>query len=146
MTPPSNAHTELTRRIAELEQKGGGKLDLPDGVYGVDRTLRLPRTVSLRMAPHAVIRALPGFEGEAVVLKAVHDKEKEVHMRSGWIRGGVIDGGKQLVTGLKIEGCTRLEVSELEVHNALRKGIHANGWYEVNMHNIRCNVAELRGA
>jgi len=41
---------------------------------------------------------------------------------------------------LKIEGGSRLEVSELEVLNAVQKGIHANGWYEINMHNIRCNV------
>ncbi len=140
MTQTANMHSELTRRIAELERRGGGTLDLPDGVHGIDRTLRLPRTVSLSMSPHATIRALPGFEGEAVVLKAVHDKEKEVHHRCGWIRGGVIDGAKLPVTGLKIEGCSRLEVSELEVHNALQKGIHSAGWYEVNMHNIRCNV------
>jgi len=41
---------------------------------------------------------------------------------------------------LKIQGGSRLEVSELEVLNAVQKGIHANGWYEINMHNIRCNV------
>lgn len=41
---------------------------------------------------------------------------------------------------MKIEGGSRLEVSELEVLNAVQKGIHANGWYEINMHNIRCNV------
>ncbi len=125
---------------ANWNANGGGTLDLPDGVYGINRTLRLPSTVSLSMSPHATIRALPGFEGEAVVLKAVHDKEKEVHQRSGWIRVGGIDGGKLPETGLKIEGCSRLEISELDVHNAVHKGIHSNGWYEVNMHNIRCNV------
>jgi len=140
MTPPSNVHAELTRRIAELEQKGGGTLELPDGVYGIDRTLRLSRTVSLRMSPHAIIRALPGFQGEAVVLKTATDKDKEIHERSGWIRGGVIDGGKMPLTGLKIEGGSRLEISEIEIHNAVHKGIHVNGWYEINLHNIRCNV------
>ena len=140
MTQPSNVHSELTERIGDLERKGGGTLDLADGAYGIDRTLRIPRTVSLCMSPHAIIRALPGFEGEAVVLKTATDKDREIHERSGIIRGGVIDGGKLPVTGLKIEGGSRLEVSELEVHNAVQKGIHANGWYEINMHNIRCNV------
>jgi hypothetical protein len=140
MTENQNAYAELTRRIAALEQSGGGTLELPDGVYGVDRTLRLPRTVSLCMTPNAIIRALPGFVGEAVVLKTATDKNRELHKRAGWIRGGIIDGGKLPVTGLKIEGGSRLEVSELEVLNALQKGIHANGWYEINMHNIRCNV------
>ena len=140
MTAPMDAHGDLTRHIAELERNGGGTLDLADGVYGVGRTLRLPRTVSLRMSPHGVIQALPGFEGEAVILKAAGDRDRELHKRSGWIRGGVIDGGKLPVTGLKIEGGARLEVSELEVHNAMHKGIHVNGWYEVNVHNIRCNV------
>ena len=140
MTGNPNVHAELTRRIAELEQNGGGTLELPDGVYGIDRTLRLPRTVSLCMTPNAIIRALPGFEGAAVVLKTATDKDREIHQRSGWIRGGIIDGGKLPVTGLKIEGGSRLEVSELEVINAVQKGIHANGWYEINMHNIRCNV------
>ena len=72
-----------------------GTLDLPDGIYGVDTTLRLPRTVSLRMAPHAVIRALPGFRGESVVLKTATGKDTDLHESSGWVHGGVIDGGKR---------------------------------------------------
>lgn len=140
MTTCTNAHAELTQRIAELERQGGGTLDLQDGIYGVDRTLRLPRNVSLRMAPHAVIRVLPGFEDDAVVLKAAADRDREMHEPSGWIRGGVIDGGKLPVTGLLIDGCSRLEISELEVRNAALKGIHTRGRYEVNLHNVRCNV------
>jgi len=140
VTPTACVHIELTNRIGELERRGGGTLDLPDGIYDVDRPLRLPRTVSLRMAPHAVIRALPGFEGEAVVVKAVIDKDREIHAPSGWIRGGVIDGNKLPVTGLLVDGGSRLEISELEVRNATMKGIHTRGWYEVNLHNVRCNV------
>ena len=135
-----NLHAELTGRIDELAQNGGGTLDLPDGVYGINKTLCLPRTVSLRMSPHARIRALPDFAGEAVVLKTATDKDTEIHQRSGTIHGGIIDGGKLPVTGLKIEGGSRLEISEIEIHNAVHKGIHINGWYEINLHNIRCNV------
>ena len=140
MSNASNVHAELTQKIAELERQGGGTLDLPDGIHGIDRPLRLPRIVSLRMTPHAIIRVLPGFKGEAVVVKAAVDGEREMHEPSGWIRGGVIDGGKLPVTGLLIDGCSRLEISELEVRNAALKGIHTRGRYEVNLHNIRCNV------
>ena len=140
MSNASTVHAELTQKIAELERQGGGTLDLPDGIHGIDRPLRLPRIVSLRMTPHAIIRVLPGFKGEAVVVKAAVDGEREMHEPSGWIRGGVIDGGKLPVTGLLIDGCSRLEISELEVRNAALKGIHTRGRYEVNLHNIRCNV------
>lgn len=114
MTPTAQAHTELTNRISELERRGGGTLDLPDGVYDVDRPLRLPRTVSLRMAPQAIIRALPGFEGEAVMVKSVTEKDREIHAPSGWIRGGIIDGNKLPITGLLVDGGSRLEISEIK--------------------------------
>ncbi|MBF0246060.1 MAG: hypothetical protein HQL31_12455 [Planctomycetes bacterium] len=138
-SPATDAHADLTRRIQNLELQGGGTLNLDDGIYGLGKTLRLPRRVSLCMSPHAILRAMPGFAGDAVLLKT-SGEEKNTHERSGIIRGGIIDGGRLQVTGLRIEGCARLEVTELEVLNALHKGIHANGWYEVNIHNIRCNV------
>jgi hypothetical protein len=136
-----NVHAELTHRISELEAQGGGTLELGDGLYGIDRTLELPRTVSLYMTPHAILRALPGFEDEIVVLK--HDRaerEQQVHEPAGWIRGGVIDGGRQPLTGLKVESVCRFEVSELEVRDATYKGIHSKAWYEINLSHVRCNV------
>ena len=44
---PANRHSELTQRITELEARGGGTLELGDGIYGIDRPLHLPRAVSL---------------------------------------------------------------------------------------------------
>jgi hypothetical protein len=130
---------DLTKRIAVLAKRGGGTLELGDGTYAIDRPLRLPASVSLCMTPHAIIRALPGFKGEAIVVK---DAGKDgIHKPCGWIRGGVIDGGRQPLTGLKIVYASRLEISELEVRDATYKGIHAaRGWYEVNLSHVRCNV------
>ena len=133
----TNVHAELTKRIAELDARGGGTLELGDDVYGIDRPLRLPRVVSLYMTPHAIIRALPGFQGEAVVVK---EGQKEDHAGAGWIRGGIIDGGRQPLIGLDVKSVCRLEISEVEVLDCTFKGFHLAGWYEINLSHVRCNV------
>ena len=135
---PASQHSELTQRIAKLETAGGGTLELGDGIYGIDRPLHLPRAVSLCMTQQAVIRALPGFQGEAVLVKDAG--REDCHESGGWIRGGVIDGGRQPLTGLKVERVCRMEIADLEVRNATYKGIHIAAWYEVNLNHVRCNV------
>jgi hypothetical protein len=136
-----NVHAELTQRIKALRVQGGGTLELGDGVYSIDRPLRLPREVSLYMTPHTVIRVLPDFDGDAILIKH-GDKEAEErsHDPAGWIRGGVLDGAKQSITGLKIEDVCRLEVAELEIKDATFKGIHSDARYEINLSHVRCNV------
>jgi len=69
-------HTELTKRIVVLEQRGGGTLELGDGVYEIGKPLRLPSSVSLVMTPNAVIRAKTGFEGDVVLIKGTGDSFK----------------------------------------------------------------------
>jgi hypothetical protein len=134
-----NSTQELQAQVVALAAAGGGTLQLSDGVYGLDATLILPLDVSLCMSPHAVLRALPGFAGEAVVLK--DSGEQARHHPGGWIRGGVIDGGKQPLTGLKVVRTSRLEIADIEVRNATFKGIHVDAGYEVNVSHARCNVA-----
>ena len=107
-------------------------------MYGIDRSLHIPLSVSLLMTPHTVIRALPDFQGEVVVYK--DGTEDGSHEPGGWIRGGVIDAGRQPLTGLQIGKLCRLEVLELEVRDALYKGIHIAGWYEINLSHVRVNV------
>ena len=135
---PENVLRKLNGQVKKLEAQGGGTLELGDGVHAIDRPLRLPASVSLCMTPHAVIKAMPKFSGEAIVIKSAG--EKGIHKSCGCIRGGVIDGGKQALTGLKIEYASRLEISELEVRDATYKGIHVVCWYEVNLSHVRCNV------
>lgn len=137
----SDCYPELTGRIAALEKRGGGTLELGDGVYEISRPLRLPLSVSLVMTPNAVLRARSGFSGDAVVIKEKGSKSKFT-VTSGWIRGGIIDGGLQPITGLKIEGVERLEIADLEVLNATYKGIHLlPGGYERNITRVRCEVS-----
>ncbi len=134
-----NSYAELAGRIAALHARGGGTLELADGMYAIDQPLHLPQNVSLSMLPGTIIRALPAFQGEAVVIKDMG--EEGVHQPGGWIRGGVIDGARQPLTGLKVEYACRLDIADLEVRDATFKGIHlANGWYEVNLSHVRCNV------
>jgi hypothetical protein len=90
-------HTELTQRIASLADRGGGTLELGDGVYEIDKPLRIPRSVSLVMTPNAVIRAKPGFAGDAVIIKG-GGAYSAFSATSGWIRGGVIDANRQPLT------------------------------------------------
>ncbi len=124
----------LDRAIAESK----GTIFLPDGVFGISRPLVLPAHLSLQMAPGAVLRALPGFQGEAVVVKAAGERGNP--MSYGSIRGGTIDGGAQPLTGILVPYACRLHIGDLEVKNCCRKGIDigAEGWYEVNVSNVRC--------
>ena len=145
-------HTELLQqRARELEAGGGGTLALPDGVFGLTRPLLLPGNVSLVMTPGTTLRALASFAGEAVVVKERIGQPGQ-HAYYGCIRGGVIDGGKLAVTGIQAPYACRLDIRDLEVSNARVKGIDigADGWYEVNISNVRCSldpdVAHLPGS
>ena len=139
-SPVDDWHMELTRRIAALEARGGGTLELGDGVYQISRPLRLTTSVSLVMTPNTVIRARAGFDGDAVLIKG-GGKKSVFTDTSGWIRGGVIDGGLQPLTGLRVEDVERLEIADLEVKNATYKGIHLlSGGYERNITRVRCDV------
>ena len=133
-------HPELSKRIASLEGRGGGTLELGDGVYEISRPLRLPVSVSLTMATNAVIRARTGFTGDAVLIKGGGAKSKYSDT-SGWIRGGVIDGGLLPLTGLRVEDVQKLEIADLVVTNATYKGSHLlQGGYEKNITRVRCDV------
>ncbi|MGA8108026.1 MAG: hypothetical protein WB974_01245 [Acidobacteriaceae bacterium] len=137
----SDWHQELTQRIATLEAGGGGTLELGDGVYEISQPLRLPISTNLVMTPNAVIRAKSGFQGDAVVIKGGGSKSRFT-VTSGWIRGGIIDGNLQPITGLRVEGVERLEIADLEVLNATYKGIHLlPGGYERNITRVRCDVS-----
>jgi len=133
-------HAELTKRVAALEDYGGGTLELGDGVYTISQPLRLPDSVSLLMTPNAVIRAQAGFAGDAIIIKGGGRKSK-FNETSGWIRGGVIDGGSQPLTGIRVEVLHRLEIADLVVVNATYKGIHLlKGGFEKNITRVRCDV------
>jgi hypothetical protein len=133
-------HLELTKRIAALDERGGGTLELSDGIYEISKPLRLPSSVSLVMTPNAVIRAKAGFEGDVVIIKG-GGKRSKFSDSSGWIRGGVIDGGKQPLTGLRVENLSRLDIADLVVLNATYKGIHLlKGGYDKNITRVRCDV------
>lgn len=139
-TPVADWHAELTRRIAALDARGGGTLELADGVYEIDQTLRLPRAVSLVMTPNAVIRAKPGFQGDAVIVKGGGNYSK-FSATAGWIRGGVIDGNRQPLTGIRVEDLHRLEIADLSVLNALYRGVDLlKGGNETNLTRVRCDV------
>jgi hypothetical protein len=139
-TPIDDWHDELTERITLMDANGGGTLELGDGLYEISKPLRIPVSVSLIMTPNAVIKAKAGFEGDVVIVKSKGKKSKYSDT-AGWIRGGIIDGNKLPVTGIRVENVMRLEIADLLVHNALYKGIHLlKGGYEKNLTRIRCDV------
>ena len=127
----------LAAKVADLVALGGGTLSLPDGVYTLAQPLRLPWNISLAMTPGATLRALPEFQGEAVVVKETN--QQGVHACFGSIRGGTIDGGGLPITGVQVPRACRLHIGDLEIRNAGFKGIDVmDGWYEVNISNVRC--------
>jgi hypothetical protein len=113
-----------------MDAAGGGTLELGDGVYEISRPLRIPVCVSLIMTPNAVIRAAENFDGDAVIIKGGGNRSKYSDT-AGWIRGGIIDGAKQILTGIRVEDVQRLEIADLVVLNCLYRGIHLlKGGYE----------------
>jgi hypothetical protein len=139
-TPIDDWHDELTKRITLMDANGGGTLELGDGLYEISKPLRIPISVSLIMTPNSVIKAKANFKGDAVIIKGGGNKSKYSDT-SGWIRGGIIDGNKLPITGIRVENVMRLEIADLLVHNALYKGIHLlNGGYEKNLTRVRCDV------
>jgi len=129
-----NWHAELTKRIAELEELGGGTLELGNGVHEINKPLLIPASVSLIMTIDAVIRAKSDFDGDAVIIKYGGGELSKLSHTSGWIRGGIIDGNGLPLTGIRVEKTKRLEIADLVVLNAMYKGIHlCKGGYETNI-------------
>lgn len=131
--------------LARLARTAPAGLHLAAGIYAISRTLELPTAVSLHLEPGAVIRALPGFAGDAVLRK--QRGEFGVHAWNGRISGGLIDGGKQNLTGIHVPGACRLDIADIEIVDCLRKGIYIGlpasekTWgYEVNVRGVRCAI------
>lgn len=134
---------------AELARLAGGTapagLRLPAGIYAISRTLELPTAVSLQLDAGACIRALPGFQGDAVLRK--QHGERGVHAWNGRISGGLIDGNKQNLVGIHVPGACRMDIGDIEIVDCLCKGIHIGlpvekkTWgYEVNIRSVRCAI------
>jgi hypothetical protein len=129
--------------FARLTAAGTTGLRLPAGIYLVTRTIELPTAISLALDPGAILRAAPGFQGDAVLRK--QPGVIGVHAWNGRITGGMIDGNKQPITGLHVPGACRLDIGDLEIVDCLAKGIHigqpAKTWgYEVNIRGVRCAI------
>lgn len=129
---------ELASLVKQLAQQGG-TLELPDGVHGVSRTLVLPVGVSLQMRPGAVLRALPGFVGEAIVETESYAPGADPHWTPQTIEGGIIDGASQPLVGIRTVRDRETDLRNLTVRNCTRKGIHigVEAGCEVNCFNVR---------
>ncbi len=134
---------ELTAEFAECPSPA--TLDLGDGTYCISETLELPAQVSLRLSHGACIRAMPGFKGDALVRKM--RGKLGVHKWNGRISGGMLDGGRQDIVGIHVPGACRMDISDVEIVDCLRKGIHIGlpgsekTWgYEVNIRSVRCAI------
>jgi hypothetical protein len=121
-----------------LRERGHATLAVPDGTYGIGRTLTIANGISLQMTPGARISALPGFVGDAVV-QTQPDGEWP---KDQYIIGGTIDGSKLPVVGLRIPKGLGITVQNLIVRNALKTGIEigAERCHEVNISSIRILV------
>jgi len=135
--------TVMNEALARASLAGQTGMTLPPGRYGVGSTVVIPRGMSLHMAPGAMIVALQGFRGQAVVHK--EPCERGDHRWAGRLTGGAIDGGKQAITGIHVPGSCRLDIADIEVIDCLFKGIHigvpGDSWgYEVNIRGVRCAI------
>ena len=129
--------------FAQLNAAGITGLQLRAGTYLVSRTVELPTAISLHLEPGARIKAMPGFQGEALLRK--QRGELGVHHFNGRISGGVIDGNKQNLIGIHVPGACRLDIADIEIVDCLQKGIYIGSadktWgYEVNVRSVRCAI------
>ncbi len=129
--------------LARLAATAPAGLRLPAGIYAISRTIELPTSVSLQLDPGACLRALPGFQGEAMIRK----ERCRTHAWSGRIAGGMIDGGKQNLIGIHVPGACRMDIGDIEIVDCLYKGIYIGlpaddkTWgYEVNVRGVRCAI------
>lgn len=131
--------------FAELAVCDHATVHIPDGDFGVRRPVVVPNHVSIAMAPAARLFAMPGFQGEAVVIKGEKPAGEwgwEQHGYSGRIGGGIIDGGKQPIHGIIGRWTRRFVVHDLEIFNALAGGIRIGeqGWYETTLRGVRVQI------
>jgi hypothetical protein len=131
--------------FARLSAAGTGGLTLPAGTYCISRTVELPTSVSLHLEPGARLKALPWFQGDAVLRKQRGELGK--HHWNGRITGGSIDGSKQSLVGIHVPGACRLDIADIVIVDCLQKGIHIGlppaekTWgYEVSVRSVRCAI------
>ena len=129
--------------FASLTRNGVTGLQLPAGVYLVSRTVELPTAISLHLEPGARLKAMPGFQGDALLRK--QHGELGVHNFNGRISGGLLDGSKQNLIGIHVPSACRLDICDMEIVDCLQKGIYIGSaektWgYEVNIRGVRCAI------
>ena len=139
-TDNSSAFDEV---FAKCIAAGITGLQLKAGTYMVSRTVELPTSISLHLEPGARIKAMPDFQGDAVLRK--QRGELGIHHFNGRISGGMIDGSRQNLTGIHVPGACRLDISDMEIVDCLQKGIYIGSsdktWgYEVNVRSVRCAI------
>jgi hypothetical protein len=138
----SSAFAAACTALADCDQ---ATVHIPDGDFGVLRPVVVPNHVSIAMAPAARLFAMPGFEGEAVVIKGERpagDLDWTAHGYSGRIGGGIIDGGKLPIHGVIGRWTRRFVLHDLEIFNCLAGGIRIGeqGWYETTLRGVRVQI------
>lgn len=143
----ADGHTDnaaVFRRAAEtLADCRLGTIHVPDGIFITSEPVRLTRRVSLCLAPSAVLRAAPDFQGDALVVKGAEpppDHEQfQGHETNGRICGGILDGNKLPILGIRVPSLARLAIQDIEILNARAGGIHAGPGpgYELTLRGVR---------
>jgi hypothetical protein len=110
------------RYLETLIARGGGTIMMPDGIYGISKTLVIPAKIHMQMSPGAVLRALPDFEGDAV-LQIGEEQDGAERPMDQYILGGRIDGASQPLIGARVRHGLGVIIENMVVKNALRTGL-----------------------
>lgn len=116
-----------------------GTLYVPDGVYATAQTIFLPQGTSLCLAPGATLKALPEFQGSALVETAAFTAQAEPDWQPQVIEGGLLDGASLPITGIRTRRDRETDIRNLTVRNCCGKGIHigTEGCCETNLQGVR---------
>jgi len=131
--------------VAAVNHGGYATLYVPDGVFGITRPIHVENQMSLALAPSARILALPGFEGEAMIIKGGGDHETDIwraHDYGGEMFGGVIDGAGQAIIGIHCPWSRRHRIHDMEILNCTAGGLHVGpkGEYETTISHVRISL------
>jgi hypothetical protein len=145
-TATGDCATAINNAIASLASLNKPQtLVVPDGNWAIASPINLKKGVSLRLTSGAVISALPGFTGQAMIITdtaGFNTHAIDAALRDG-ISGGKLDGKNVAAIGIQVHQSRYFLISDLVIEGCTTKGIEVGSpsasspSYEVMCSNLR---------
>ena len=113
---------------AQIDANPNRTIFFPDGEYLLSKPIVTPaaprKSVDLQLSNYAVLKAAPGFEGDALVILGGKDAANDTHTNGSnySLTGGIIDGSN-IANGIAIAGGRETSVRCVSIKNTVI-GLH----------------------